>query len=68
MKDLKAKLALQSLGQLNAAQEEAGVLTSADKATALQAVHDLLLNGALDLDQVQHPGICSQTRRGGCCR
>ena len=52
MKDLKAKLALLSLGQLNAAQEEAGVLTSADKATALQAVHDLLLNGALSLDQV----------------
>ena len=51
-KDVHDKLVLLSLGQLNAAQEEAGVLTSADKATALQAVHDLLLNGALSLDQV----------------
>ena len=51
-KDVRDKLVLLSLGQLNAAQELAGVLTSADKATASQAVTDLIWSGALGLDQV----------------
>jgi len=52
MKDLKAKLALLSLGQLNAAQEEAGVLPIADKTGALHSVTELLVHGRLELDQV----------------
>jgi MoxR-like ATPase len=51
-KDVKAQIVLLSLGQLNAAQELAGVLTSADKASASQAVTDLIWSGALGLDQV----------------
>jgi hypothetical protein len=52
LKTIKAQLVLLSLGQLNAAQEAAGVLTSADKATAATAVADLVWHGALSLDQV----------------